>query len=342
MIDFIQRQELPWPEACGWAALALVLGFVLALIWRVRGWGDVPCEEERFRKLQLGAVPAVGGLAIAITWGLQSFSAPLTEEFQRPFLWGALAIALFGGMLDDARAKGLTPRTKLCIQFAAGAWLGAAALFPAGLAGGLVSTGSAWWTCFGSAVLATIFANGLNTFDNADGAVGAVVGTGLTGIASPLAPACWGFLIPNLLRRRQESGDGSSRGSADPWVYLGDGGSQMLALAVLATPAAWGVLVLPLADLGHVAFQRIRIGTPPWRGDRRHVAHRLQRRGLGPLRVALVLVLVALPAIGFPGLAGVAVTLILYLAVLVWTRESESRRGPDATLECTSDVNSER
>ena len=65
---------------------------------------------------------------------------------------------------------------------------------------------------------------------------------------------------------------------------------------LLASPAGWAALVLPALDLARVALLRARAGEPPWRGDRRHLAHRAQRAGWGRTRVALALALVAAPA----------------------------------------------
>ncbi len=108
------------------------------------------------------------------------------------------------------------------------------------------------------------------------------------------------MLAPNLLLRRTAS---------TPLAYLGDGGSHLLGMALLVVPGAWPALGLPLLDLARVALERARAGEAPWRGDRRHLAHRLERRGLGPVPVALILwITAALPLLlptflGWPALA---------------------------------------
>ena len=87
---------------------------------------------------------------------------------------------------------------------------------------------------------AVVATNAVNTFDNADGAAGMLVA--LAALASdPIAAAALvPFLVLNLWRR----GDGEVA------AYLGDSGSHLLGLWVLITPAAWPVLVLPLARPG--------------------------------------------------------------------------------------------
>jgi UDP-GlcNAc:undecaprenyl-phosphate GlcNAc-1-phosphate transferase len=102
--------------------------------------------------------------------------------------------------------------------------------------------------------------------------------------ASALAGGCLGFLPWNWPRAR---------------VFLGDTGSMTIgftlaALAVLGayTPGSRSpraavvvplvVLAVPLLDMAIVVALRLRAGQPPWIADRRHLAHRLMRRGLRP------------------------------------------------------------
>jgi UDP-N-acetylmuramyl pentapeptide phosphotransferase/UDP-N-acetylglucosamine-1-phosphate transferase len=86
-------------------------------------------------------------------------------------------------------------------------------------------------------------------------------------------------------------------GARTPRAWLGDSGSHLLGIVLLTTPVACAALVLPLADLARVAWLRKRAGEPIWVGDRRHLAHGLQARGLGPAAVVLVLVALALPPV---------------------------------------------
>ncbi|HEX6883964.1 MAG TPA: hypothetical protein VF530_11330, partial [Planctomycetota bacterium] len=107
----------------------------------------------------------------------------------------------------------------------------------------------------------------------------------------------------------------------------GDAGAFVLALLVVLVPAAAGILVLPGLDLARLGWVRWRAGSRPWRGDRRHLAHRLAGRGLGRSRVALVQCGLALPAClgvaaalargaAAPAVLGGLATLVLYLLVL--------------------------
>jgi UDP-N-acetylmuramyl pentapeptide phosphotransferase/UDP-N-acetylglucosamine-1-phosphate transferase len=135
-------------------------------------------------------------------------------------------------------------------------------------------------------------------------------------LAAALAP----FLWLNLRRRR----DGEVA------AYLGDSGSHLLGLWVLVTPGAWPVLILPLADLARLAAVRLRAGVPPWRGDRRHLAHRLLRRGIPRPWVPVLLTAVALPPL-LLGVRGVLLTFAgfaLALALGDGARGSGAPEGP--------------
>jgi len=295
-----------------WIAAGVALAFALlaAALWRRLGWGDASAGPERARKLQRSAVPAVGGLAIAGGWvTLVALDVPLVEALPLGWLAASLGLALAAGALDDARPGGLSPLAKLVGQAAAGLLL----VLGAGQDAELGDLVGAWsYPLLALAVGACVVAqNALNTFDNADGAATGVAASGLLVAASPLAPAVLVFLVPNLFLRDRSRDSEVACGpwrSRDPLAYLGDGGSQLLGLVLLVVPGAQGALLLPLLDLGRVALERVRAGQRPWVGDRRHLAHRLQRSGLGPVAVAGVLVALALPALLWPGLPGALVT----------------------------------
>jgi UDP-GlcNAc:undecaprenyl-phosphate GlcNAc-1-phosphate transferase len=316
--------------ASGFACFLMSL--LLVAIWRNRAWGDAAIGQDAARKLQLAAVPAIGGLSIGMVWFGQELCGAELAIFARPLGILALIIALASGMLDDARATGLRPLTKLTLQALAGTLLGALFLFPSGLGGQLDLSPEALSQGALALFAALVFQNGVNTFDNADGAASSVGGAGFLVAGSPLAPAVLAFLIPNLVLRRS-SGKGAI--GADPVAYLGDGGSQLLGLALLMTPGARMALMLPLLDLARVALLRLAQGSAPWVGDRRHLAHRLQRRGLSPIPLALLLTGISLPALFHSDIFGVSGTAILYLAACIWTREPQIVAESDGLAQKT-------
>ncbi|MEZ5990399.1 MAG: MraY family glycosyltransferase [Planctomycetota bacterium] len=119
-----------------------------------------------------------------------------------------------------------------------------------------------------------------------------------------LCGALAGFLIWNFPRAR---------------LYMGDQGTHALGFFMMAVvcfnfgvlhaveiehPGNWGTpkwqvmlpsmllpSLIPVLDLCQVSVRRILARTPPWRGDRRHLAHVLAAWGLGP-RWTVVLVFV--------------------------------------------------
>jgi len=238
---------------------------------RVR-WTDDPASAPG-RKRQAAPVPAVGGTAILLGLSVALWAG----EARLVAAWPALAAAWLVGLVDDLRPRGLPPAALLAGQAFAAALLvvcgfGLHAHAPAALS-----------------LLAGIAAlNAMNTFDNADGAAASVGAAGLLPAASLLAAPLLGFLPFNLARR----------------AYLGNSGSHLLGVLVLLDPVAAWCLVLPALDLARVALERARAGAPVWRGDRRHLAHRLEQAGRSALAVALVQCAIAFPPVLGAHLAG--------------------------------------
>ncbi len=291
----------------------LAIGFLFAfcatpLIARLAlrlEWVDDPEAPvdalERARKLQKRAVPTVGGwillvggfaFLLAQSLGAGQVASPdvalgapwIAACSPRPLVlvWVVLG-AFLVGLWDDWR--GLAPLPKLVGQALALSPLLFAAVF------GDFSPVAA----VGLFALGLVSLNVLNTFDNADGALGTLGVVGFL-IAVPQAAVTFlGFVPWNL--------DAKRRGDGGPTAYLGDAGAFVAGALVLATPHAWGLLFVPALDLFWVSVVRLRQGSRPWIGDRRHVAHRLAARGLAPLQVAALQVCLALPALLGWGLA---------------------------------------
>jgi UDP-GlcNAc:undecaprenyl-phosphate GlcNAc-1-phosphate transferase len=304
-------------------ATALVLTPVLARLARRAGVVDGGSAAEGERKLQERPVPPVGGVALLLALGAALLAAP------DPLPWGgaelaALALAGLVGLVDDARAGGLRPLAKV-----AGQALAAAPLCVVAVRGG-DPLGAA-----GLLLMALVCQNAWNTFDNADGAAAGLGALALLHPATAAAAALLGFLPWNLLGR----GTGARRA---PVAYLGDSGSHLVGMAILVTPAAWPALALPLLDLARVSVVRVRAGRSPFHGDRAHLAHLLQARGLGPVATLAVLLVVAAPSLAavWPadspwappggaarGWAGAAGTAVLFVVCLAALRPREQRRG---------------
>lgn len=250
--------------------------------------------------------------------------------------WGAVLVAFAVGLIDDLAPNGLHAGPKLAGQALAGVALGLPLFW---------SSPSTSHALAATALLvlgAVIVQNALNTFDTADGIASGLALAALAVPAPLFAAPIAAFLPFNFAR-------GSAR---TPKSILGDSGSHALGILILLTPAAWPALALPLFDLARLVVVRAKAARKPWVGDRRHLAHRLELRGLGPHAVAALLVAAASPSIvlGFCGVrgwlpGGVALGLLLtaaaFTALLRWApAPSESAVADESLRTLRSDAGS--
>ncbi len=232
-------------------------------------------------------------------------------------LWplGGVLTAFVVGTIDDATSDGLRPGMKVLGQALAGCVLGLPLVVAAPL------HVEAWGMLALLALGAVVALNAINTYDNADGAAS---GLGVLALAWPapmFAASLAAFLPFNMAWGTRRA----------PRAILGDAGSHVLGMLILITPTAWPALALPLFDLARLVVVRSGLGSAPWVGDRRHLAHRLQGLGLRPTRVALVLAGIALPsvALGEPASAlGSPLTLACALAATASLTFAALRRAP--------------
>jgi UDP-GlcNAc:undecaprenyl-phosphate GlcNAc-1-phosphate transferase len=249
------------------------------------------------RKLQPSPVPRVGGIVLALGWCALSW----TGVWQLSTPW-ALGAAFAVGLADDLVPRGLPRALKFALE------AGVCALFA--------------WQAPGSGVfafaLAALALSAANTFDNADGALGALACAGLVAPAPWAAAILVGFLPWNLWIRTR---------SGAPHAYLGDAGSHVLGLLLASDPRSAPFLLLPALDLARLAWVRFRAGSRPWVGDRRHLAHRLQARGLGSTSVVLALLAIASPAAFLEPLPALGATALLFAAAVALTPDPCPRTG---------------
>jgi UDP-GlcNAc:undecaprenyl-phosphate/decaprenyl-phosphate GlcNAc-1-phosphate transferase len=242
----------------------------------------------------LGGLAVAAGVSVGVVW--------FVIDDPRQDLAGLVAIGvgsliiIFAGLVDDVRR--LSPSRKLAWQIAAA---GAAGVSLA-LLGVRLDLFLSWPSLPIIALTALwviAITNSVNFLDNMNGlcaGLGAVAGLSLAAVnlrseaytvataAAALGGACLGFLPYNWPRGR---------------VFLGDSGSMLIGfllaalsvmgvytrgarLPVLAVFTPLFVLGVPVLDLLLVILLRLRAGHPPWIGDRRHISHRLVRRGMDP------------------------------------------------------------
>lgn len=275
-----------------WAALfGAMATALLAAAARGLGWIDRRDGLED-RKPREQPVPVVGGGAILAAAALAGWLTRGDGGLgQLP--WTALVGAFLLGFADDVLPGGLRARHKLCGQLVVGLLL---ASEPGALIGdvGLLEA-------VGLGLLAVVSMNAINTWDHADGLSGGLSAVALATGAPGLAAAVAGYLPFNTFLRQPPAGAGPGEGARTtgaPRAMLGDAGSHLLGVALVAVPGAAWFLVLPLLDLARVARARIRRGQPFWVGDRTHLGHRLEAQGFHPVTGAAVAVLAASAPLG--------------------------------------------
>ncbi len=246
------------------------------------------------------ATPLFGGLAVAL--GTVGGVVWLLAGDRREDVAGLAAVGLgmviivLAGLLDDIR--GLSPQFKLTWQLAAAT----AAGFSLAMFGVRLDLFLAWPSA--PIILLTVvwvvaITNSVNFLDNMNGlcaGLGAIAAIALAVVnarsgaytvataAAALGGACLGFLPYNWPHAR---------------IFLGDTGSMLIGfllaalsvmgvytrgatVPVLAVFTPLFVLGIPVLDLLLVLIIRQRAHHRPWVGDRRHISHRLVRRGMHP------------------------------------------------------------
>lgn len=290
--------------------------------------------HERPTPLLGGAVVALAtaaGLAFALVGAGIVFGPGLQA------LAVGAGVIVIAGLVDDVR--NLAPRYKFAWQVAAAAAAGSS-LSLLGVRLDLFLS----WPRLPMALLTAVWVvgitNAFNLSDNMNGlcaGLGAIAAlalavlnlqTGEAGVAAAAAAlggACLGFLPYNWPRAR---------------IFLGDTGSMFIGfllaalsvmgvytrgatIPVLAVYSPLFLLAIPLLDSLLVVVLRLRIGNPPWIGDRRHISHRLVRRGMRQTTAVMVLWAAAaasgLGALLLPTVGAAQAPLLLGLLVLALT-----------------------
>jgi UDP-GlcNAc:undecaprenyl-phosphate GlcNAc-1-phosphate transferase len=248
----------------------------------------------------LGGLAVAAGTAAGVVWLLPRLDGSGAAGI-KAVAAGALVIVA-AGLLDDVR--GLLPRHKLAWQIAAAAGAGVSLT----LLGVRLDLFLPWPALI---ILLTVLwivgiTNAVNFLDNMNGlcaGLGAIAALALCAInlrsgeaavavlAAALAGACLGILPYNWPRAR---------------IFLGDAGSMLIGfllaalsvmgvytrgaeVPVLAVSSPLCILAVPVLDLALVTALRWRAGHPPWIGDRRHISHRLVRRGMRPAAAVVTL-----------------------------------------------------
>jgi UDP-GlcNAc:undecaprenyl-phosphate GlcNAc-1-phosphate transferase len=315
---------------------------------RRRSWVDLP---DRTRKFHDGPVPAIGGVALALSsaGGLAlaaamspAVAARLGHEWVHVATLGILSVAMTAvGLADDLRP--LSPRMKIALQatVAVAAWLSGVRIESLGTFwGSHVSLGAA------SLPVTVLWIVGItNAFNLLDGLDGLAAGAALfaTTALMGVAIASHEFTAALILAAMAGATAAFLRYNFNPAsIFLGDSGSLFLgfSLAVLAvqssqkSAAAFAVAVpivslgVPVLDTTLVILRRLISAKPVFAADRRHIHHLLLYRGLSVRDAAIwmyavsgSLALISLLVVGPYASAIGPILVVLGLAAIVAIRQ---------------------
>jgi UDP-GlcNAc:undecaprenyl-phosphate GlcNAc-1-phosphate transferase len=250
---------------------------------------DDPCE----RKVHDGAMPKVGGLAMAVGVMVPMLLWAFRDPVAAAILTGSAVIVLFG-FLDDARDLGY--RSKFCAQVAAALVAVLAGEVKICSLGTLLPEGYIlpdWLALPLTVVVIVGVTNAINLSDGLDGLAGGIMllcficigyvayrggNQAIALLAVAVGGAIFGFLRYNTYPAT---------------VFMGDAGSQLLGfLAVtMALTISQGstpvsrlfpilLLGLPILDTFMVMAERVLKGVSPFLADKNHLHHKLLRLNL--------------------------------------------------------------
>jgi UDP-GlcNAc:undecaprenyl-phosphate/decaprenyl-phosphate GlcNAc-1-phosphate transferase len=281
--------------------VAIVLTPIVRDIFRSYNMVDRPGK----RKVHAYPIPRVGGIAIAIAYGVALLTAPAGETAAAPSVWRLLpgaALVFLTGLLDDFFS--LKPVFKIAGQVAAASLVFFSGLHFAGLAGQPVAV----WLDYPLTVFWLLLTcNALNLIDGLDGlCAGMGLMATLTLFAAamlrnnlplahatfPLAGALLGFLCYNI---------------NPATVFLGDSGALLIGFLLGCYGMIWTqksstllsmlvpllALSIPLLDVSLSVLRRFLRNQPIFTADRQHIHHRLLDRGFSARQAVWVLYLFA-------------------------------------------------
>jgi UDP-GlcNAc:undecaprenyl-phosphate GlcNAc-1-phosphate transferase len=262
------------------------------------------------RKMHVGEIPVIGGIAMAGGLAVGSlYSHGAIQGF--PFFVTAAGLLVLVGALDDR--YDLPPSVRFLAQICATLLMVAGAdVFTHDL--GHVFFGDyaelSWFSVPFTVLIVLTAINAFNMFDGSDGVAGIQALIAITFLAfacvmagamshlpllAGLAGSIFGFLMFNWPSRR----------TRNVRAFMGDAGSTMLGFslawvsielsqepvrAISPVVILW-VFALPIYDLFSSMIRRLSQGQSPFHGDSEHLHHVLKRYGYSSRKVAQLVLL---------------------------------------------------
>jgi UDP-GlcNAc:undecaprenyl-phosphate GlcNAc-1-phosphate transferase len=292
-------------------AVALVVGLLVTPLIRTLAHRWRLLDEPGGRKVHEVAVPRLGGVAIALAFGVAIGLAtlasgdlggtPVLRPNRAPAILAVAGLLLVIGIVDDVR--GLRPVAKLVLQVAAA--LVAVAL---GLSIDLLFL--PWGTVDLEALAVPVTVlwivgviNAVNLIDGLDGLASGVVLTVLGGFGLLAAVDGADPTLPIIAATIGAAVGFSAYNLHPASIIMGDAGSMFLGFVVAAIGisltqdgvrpiAPWVPIValgIPFLDMAWAVVRRTARGDPLLVADRGHIHHQLLRRGLSQRDAMLIL-----------------------------------------------------
>jgi len=257
-------------------------------------------DKPNERKLHVGAIPLIGGIAVYIGFVLSLMVIAQGYDVSFKYFLMASGGMLLVGMLDDK--FDLSVRLRMFCQLVAASVMMFASGDKIEYLGNLLMFGDIYlgWFAVPFTYLAVMGAiNAYNMVDGIDGLIGGLTFTSMLSlsllfilqgclleswVALCLVVALIPYLVFNLSRA-----DNPRRTK----IFMGDAGSMFVGLSVVwllaigsqgETPAfkpvtALWVIAIPLMDMAGVMIRRKRKGQSPFKPDRDHLHHIFMRAG---------------------------------------------------------------
>lgn len=273
--------------------------------WAKR-WGLV--DHPQGRKQHEGSTPVSGGIAVFLAIVV---TLALFDDMPRQVLafLAAASLLMVLGILDDLHD--LRWWWRIGLQIAAAMILvygGRTEVEHIGPLLGVKNTGLGWLS-MPLTVIATVgLINAVNMIDGEDGLAGSLIVSTMLMFA---AAALYSGNVPNAERALVVAGAVAGfllfnfrfPGRARARVFLGNGGSAVLGLAVayfsfrltqnpghpVSPVLALWLCSVPVIDCLVLIIRRLKSGASPFAADRGHIHHLMRDAGFGPARVALSL-----------------------------------------------------
>lgn len=271
-------------------------------------------HSDSHRKSHKIHISRLGGVAIFCSFTITILLFATTVNYQKANFLITSCIILFGlGLKDDL--YGVNPRTKLILQlvvavilvllgnFRLTSWYGVFYLWEV----------SVFWGSLFSIVVIIFVNNAFNLIDGIDGLAGtlgaiATLGFGVffalteslpyAFIAFAMFGSIAGFLRFNYTPAKIFMGDTGALiiglvcvVLAIKFIELNKVGSTPTPYFLSAPAISVAVLIVPIFDSLRVFFIRILHKKSPFKGDRKHVHHRLQELGFSANQIVLILAL---------------------------------------------------